>query len=129
MYICAVKIIISTSIAGDWRRPQNRNLWQGVNGVNNPCPIGWRIATEQEWKNEGLTSMNDAFTKLKLTYTGARDVTSGEIKSMATLGMYWTSTVHDDQLVHSYYTRIEATTVTQSINNRGNGYPCRCIKD
>lgn len=23
----------------DWRVPQNDNLWQGVNGVNNPCPI------------------------------------------------------------------------------------------
>ena len=24
----------------DWLSPQNVNLWQGVNGVNNPCPSG-----------------------------------------------------------------------------------------
>ena len=27
----------------DWRSPQNHNLWQGVNGINNPCPSGYRI--------------------------------------------------------------------------------------
>ncbi len=25
----------------DWRSPQNTNLWQGVSGVNNPCPSGY----------------------------------------------------------------------------------------
>jgi uncharacterized protein (TIGR02145 family) len=32
----------------DWRSPQNDNLWQGVNGTNNPCPAGYRLPTEAE---------------------------------------------------------------------------------
>jgi hypothetical protein len=26
----------------DWRSPQNDNLWQGVSGINNPCPDMFR---------------------------------------------------------------------------------------
>ena len=25
----------------DWLTPQDDNLWQGVNGTNNPCPSGY----------------------------------------------------------------------------------------
>ena len=39
----------------DWRNPQNNDLWQGVNGVNNPCPSGYRIPTEAEWNAERLS--------------------------------------------------------------------------
>jgi hypothetical protein len=35
--------ILSPS-TGDWRSPQNNDLWQGVNGINNPCPDGFRLA-------------------------------------------------------------------------------------
>ncbi len=31
--------ILASSSPFDWRSPQNDNLWQGVNGVNNPCPM------------------------------------------------------------------------------------------
>lgn len=31
--------ILSSNSLSDWRSPQNDNLWQGVNGVNNPCLI------------------------------------------------------------------------------------------
>ena len=36
----------------DWRIPRNDNLWQGSNGTNNPCPVGFRIPTEAEWEAE-----------------------------------------------------------------------------
>ena len=35
--------IIGTNIP-DWRSTQNNNLWQGVNGINNPCPLGFYVA-------------------------------------------------------------------------------------
>ncbi|GAB1416194.1 hypothetical protein MASR2M117_16000 [Paludibacter sp.] len=37
--------IISDSPPYDWQNTQNYNLWQGVNGINNPCPTGYRVPT------------------------------------------------------------------------------------
>jgi hypothetical protein len=34
--------------ATDWRSPTDDNLWQGINGVNNPCPSGFRLPTKDE---------------------------------------------------------------------------------
>jgi hypothetical protein len=36
----------------DWRSPQNDSLWQGVSGINNPCPAGFRLPTAVEWETE-----------------------------------------------------------------------------
>ncbi len=33
--------ILPLNSPNDWRSPQNDNLWQGLNGINNPFPIGY----------------------------------------------------------------------------------------
>lgn len=33
---------------GDWKTNVDNNLWQGVSGVNNPCPSGFRLPTAAE---------------------------------------------------------------------------------
>ncbi|MDG1516992.1 MAG: hypothetical protein P8Q42_03105, partial [Flavobacteriales bacterium] len=40
--------IYETSSPYDWLTTQNDNLWQGVDGTNNPCPGGYRLPTETE---------------------------------------------------------------------------------
>ena len=45
----------SSSTIQNWVNPtvtNANNLWQGVNGINNPCPTGYRLPTEVEWNNE-----------------------------------------------------------------------------
>jgi len=61
----------------DWRSPQNDNLWQGVDGVNNPCPVGYRLPTDSEWDAErGSWSSNNSSgaygSPLKLPVAGFR---------------------------------------------------------
>ena len=83
----------------DWRSPQNTNLWQGVNGVNNPCPSGYRLPTETELNAERASwSPNNnsagAFASpLKLPMAGFRSSSNGSLLSVGTEGVYWSSTV------------------------------------
>lgn len=90
--------ILAPNSPNDWRSPQNNNLWQGVNGVNNPCPSGFRIPTETElntestiWSSSGSTG---AFASpLKLPMAGNRHPIDGLLYNVGTEGSYWSSTV------------------------------------
>ena len=91
---------IKAEDSSDWRVPPNTNLWQGVSGVNNPCPAGFRIPTKAEWMTE-LTSWNSrtlagAYSSpLKLVVAGYRGHTSGKINQANKRGYYWFSTLED----------------------------------
>lgn len=41
--------ILGATNTGDWLVTQNDNLWQGVSGINNPCPAGFRLPTLDEF--------------------------------------------------------------------------------
>jgi hypothetical protein len=69
---------------GDWRDPQNINLWQGVSGTNNPCPSGYRVPTSAEWEAERVSwsssGPDGAFASpLKLPMAGYRSGFNGTI--------------------------------------------------
>lgn len=124
------KFIIDFGTNGDWRSPQENGLWQGVDGINNPCPEGWRIPTKEEWDAEGLSSGQEAFEKLKITYTGLRWFYSGAFDYLSD-GFYWTSTIetqYSPQLF-TYMVSFGSTSYLADISNRGNGHSCRCIKN
>ena len=90
-----VNFILAPNSPFNWRSPQNTNLWQGVNGVNNPCPSGYRVPTEAEWQVEYATwtSANYAFgSPLKLPKAGIR-TNNNSFNQLGTGGRYWSSTV------------------------------------
>ena len=115
----------------DWRSPQNTNLWQGVNGVNNPCPSGFRLPTETEWIAEraSWSSQNTAgafASPLKLSLAGYRYSSGGQLNNVGLLGYYWSSTVSSTDSRHLYFNSSNAGMYT---NNRATGMCVRCIKD
>lgn len=118
----------------DWRIPQNRNLWQGVKGVNNPCPSGFRIPTNQEWNDEiswwGTNNSTNAFNSiLKLSLGGNREIKDGKISDVGVAGYYWSSTSGEGASGSISFTAIFSNKYTNPTMFRLNGRSVRCIKD
>jgi uncharacterized protein (TIGR02145 family) len=120
----------------DWRSPQNNNLWQGVNGINNPCPSGYRLPTESEWIAEraSWSSQNAeaAFSSpLKLPVAGLRgaafDGSVGSNINSGVMGLYWSSSINGTGAMAIYLNRGNPTYLEKK--NRYAGYSVRCIKD
>jgi len=110
----------------DWRSPQNRNLWQG-DGVNNPCPHGYRLPTQAEWQEEmatwsaqtGTGGINSA---LKLPQAGRRNNMGSSWLGWA---HYWTSTTTTTDAKYLY---LESNEGEINIIDRVYAGSVRCIK-
>jgi uncharacterized protein (TIGR02145 family) len=123
--------ILESFLPNDWRDSQNVILWQGLGGVNNPCPQGFKIPTAAEWNVEIASwsdkTPNGAYTSpLKLVMAGWRDKDFGSFYGIGTHGQYWSSTVDD---IYSQYLYIANDGVVMSSDYRAYGHNVRCIKD
>ena len=122
--------ILTSSSPNDWRSGQNANLWQGVNGVNNPCPSGYRLPTNLELDAERASWTSNktagAFASpLKLPLAGRRRST-GLIARVNDWGLYWSSTVSG---TNSFFLLIASENAYISNDTRTSGSSVRCFKD
>ena len=123
--------IMSHSDPVDWLITQNNNLWQGLDGINNPCPDGYRLPTRAEWEAEKATwsvvgASGGINSHLKLPAAGARSV-SGDLINKGNSGDYWSSTVSGTK---SFYLTFWGESTTGVITEyRAVGMSVRCIKD
>jgi len=123
--------ILAPNSPYDWRSPQNNNLWQGVNGTNNPCPAGYRLPTSAEWDAERLSwSSNNAAgafaSPLKLPVAGLRYGGAGSFYNVGSIGSYWSSAVDGAESRYLYFSSSDAY---MHSNDRAYGFSVRCIKD
>jgi hypothetical protein len=115
--------------SSDWRSSQNDNLWQGVNGINNPCPVGFRIPTIAEWEAERTSwssnnSSGSFASPLKLTVAGYRS--SSALVNVGSYGYYWSASVNGLYTKVLYFSSSVASTYN---NSRALGFSVRCLKD
>jgi len=136
-------ILASTSESVDWRSPQNDNLWQGVDGVNNPCPNGYRLPTEAELiaERESWTSKDPAgafASPLKFSLPGVRTFYLSEsIMHVGTEGYYWSSSFRKGTGAGTGYNINSSYSSVLSIDSprghgvtyRASGHTVRCIKN
>lgn len=124
--------ILNPNSPNDWLSTPNSNLWQGVSGVNNPCPVGYRLPTETEINAERLSwssnSIAGAFASpLKLTMAAYRHYSNGSLGNVGIGGHYWTSTVSGANALNIYIGN--ATNSLISTDFRAYGLSVRCIKN
>jgi uncharacterized protein (TIGR02145 family) len=118
----------------DWRSPGNDNLWQGVNGINNPCPTGYRVPTEAELNAERLSWSSDnaagaLASPLKLPMAGVRQSSDGSLINEGIIGYYWTSSVSTEHYGYSRYMFFDGGTTFMNNGAHSLGLSVRCIKD
>jgi uncharacterized protein (TIGR02145 family) len=123
--------ILAPNSPFDWLSPQNTNLWQNVNGINNPCPSGYRIPTNTEQNTERLswsvnTSVGAFSSSLKLTIAGYRYYVDGALHNVNLLGHYWSSIIDVTNSIHLAFSSSNAYMFS---NYRSGGFSVRCIKN
>jgi hypothetical protein len=118
----------------EWRNPQNVDLWQGVNGVNNPCPSGYRLPTNAELDAELVswgtnTNATGAFASpLKLPLAGIRDNADGSLDDVGGAGVYWSSTVSGTGSTRLLFDSGVNAFMNEAAS-RASGGSVRCLKD
>jgi uncharacterized protein (TIGR02145 family) len=131
--------ITTNTSPNDWRSPQNNNLWQGVNGTNNPCPSGYRIPTLAEWNTERLSwviapisSTNNAAgafaSPLKLPLAGQR-TSNGSLGNVGNFGILWSDAVSNSLARPLVIYSTGADNSLDSTTPRSIGNSVRCIKN
>ena len=124
--------IVTGNSPWDWLVPQNSNLWQGVNGINNPCPSGYRLPTMAEYEAEYTSwSSNNSSgainSPLKLPQAGGRGYNAGTLDF--TTSQYWTSTIETQLTTHMKILYFRSTSAGNSSRARAEGASVRCIKN
>ncbi|MBN1755323.1 hypothetical protein JW877_03820 [bacterium] len=123
--------ILGDSLHLDWRNPPNDDLWQGVLGINNPCPPGYRLPTQTELENEleswDTDDREGAYSSpLKLVVAGYRLGNSGNLSGVGTAGLLWSSTTSGGE---SYRLSFNEENAYLALSYRTYGFCVRCIKD
>ncbi|OXA85308.1 fibrobacter succinogenes major paralogous domain-containing protein [Flavobacterium hercynium] len=124
--------IFPTGLRKSWISPDNTNLWQGVNGINNPCPTGFRVPTAIEWQNEfikgNMRNTTAAFNSvLKLPTPGFRN-SFNSYAGRGSEGHYWTSSTNSNfgRRPKVEFTNLSGSTLAEQ---PAHGLSVRCIKD
>lgn len=125
--------ITNSTFPYDWMDPQNHNLWQGISGINNPCPAGFRLPTTGEWGAEvnswSIGTAAGAFdSPLKLVMAGRRNSADGVLADAGTFGYYWSSSLTDIYISRAL--SFSSGSNDPYLNSyRTYGYSVRCIQD
>ncbi len=124
------QFIIDLNNTSNWATSFDNSLWLTESSINNPCPYGYRLPSENELEAERTSwnSNNDsgAFgSTLRLTIPGNRHP-HGSLFNVNSSGFYWTRTVSG---LNVRYLLFNGGGAAINSTSRASGFSIRCIKD
>lgn len=126
--------ILNFNQSGNWTFADTTNAWKGMESINNPCPVGFRIPTKNEIIAENLNSPFLSFLKIPSSGSKIIDDIKNKIEYLPEVFNFWSSdicekTVYGDNLpcLYSYVKNNSSEKIHKA-------YPTdlisvRCIKD
>lgn len=127
-------IVVSQDTSHDWRSGHNADLWQGVSGVNNPCPHGFCLSTYEEIRNEyrimrDLPQVDRILYPVTFPDAGWRSALDGKVIEAGKEGGYWTGTSYEKNASAAVFMLKRYYPTAANYGFRATGYSVRCIKD
>lgn len=106
-------------------------MWQGEEGINNPCPPSWRLPNSSELDDERLSwSQNNSSgayaSTLKWVIGGRRRNTDGNVSFAGSNGFIWSSYTLGTNAHALHITSISANMASYY---RAHGMSVRCVRN
>ena len=127
--------IRSTSGEYDWRVTPDDTLWANEASANNPCPVGFKVPTEDQFAAletaANIINPTSGFSSaLRFTGPGRRFEGNGDVHFIASIGSYWCSSLFDTSPGLFYLSTLYGGGASlSSTRDRMTGMSVRCIKD
>ena len=121
----------------DWRATLNNNLWASESSSNNPCPLGFRVPTKNDYfllmDKAVIVNANAAANSiLKFTIAGHRYYMDGLFYKMGSSGYMHTSEAQDSSAFSRYLDNVSQTSAISSYTStpkKTMACAVRCIKN
>ena len=130
-----------TAVGGTstWNPSWNGNGAAAWEKANDPCPAGWRMPSGVELEAliaagytaktvNGISGMEfgKGSNTIFLPSAGEREDEEGRLKSVGTMGNYWSNARSGDEIAY-YLNFFSSNTKVLTTNYRARGLSCRCV--
>ncbi|MGP1515498.1 MAG: hypothetical protein ACTTJH_06005 [Bacteroidales bacterium] len=135
------EFIVDSARANDWIIYPQDDLWNGGDGINNPCPCGYRLPTKSEWKavvdlgyeikptETGFYYISFGDGQLQLPCAGLRNAFTGNFQYQGMRGYYWAGDVKTKGMSGGIdFDKSEITTNVTIYGFRAFGRSVRCLR-